>query len=563
VAANRKRPYAEQRNGRWRVRWPRPDGNGTESATYDDAGQPFADKPEALRYGYEKMGQAARGEIKDTRRGDITLTQWVNIWWQGLDVEDTTKDSYQWRIEVLLLPRGPANTRPFGEWTLNEFAGAGPQIAAWEQRLQTEYGYSRRSAAGARSTLYTILGDAISSLGLDMANPAERPRNRGRKAVRRQSRGEEKKWATPLEVLLLAERCALLSGEDTDFVMVVTLGWTGMRWAEIVGLPIRDFRLSRIYVNQQVYEHNGRWVVKAPKDGSYRNGAPDSCGPLDLPPFLSEMLSEQAKRMAGVKCRCEATKPYCAGDAYMFLTVGRAHERRANYSDRRFRPASDGWYPEEKRSGRTRPARPVLADMSQWPGLPVPPWPPAVEGEEFVVPERRGTPRLVSGEGRGRCSVCELSLPVRHDGAVINHPTKAAECAGSGQAPAEDPPLACWTPLVKGLTPHGLRHGHRTWMDEDGIPEVLKSDRMGHRVPGIRGVYSHISDHMRTELVGALQRRWEQALLERFKLCRTSPVGVLDELLKPYRERESGVPCSRNCSPRQLKTLRPRAENGL
>lgn len=566
MAVTRKRPFVEKRNGRLRVRWPGPDGK-VISASYDDAGQPFQDKAAALRYGYEQMGQVARGEIRDTRRGDITLTEWVNIWWQGLDVEDTTKDSYKWRIQVLILPHGPSRQgRPLGEWTLNEFAGAGRQIAAWEQYLQAPVedeglGYSWRSAAGARSTLYTILGDAIVDLGLDMANPAERPRNRGRKAARRQSRGEEKKWATPLEVLLLAERCSLLSGSDTDFVMVVTLGWTGMRWGELVGLPIRDFRLSRIYVNQQLYEHNGKWVPKAPKDGSYRNGAADSCGPLDLPPFLSELLSEQAKRMAGIKCGCEATAPYCSGDAYMFLTPARAHERRANYSDRRFRPASDGWYPEEKWSGRNRPARPVLADMSQWPGLVVPPWPPAVEGEEFIPPARRGAPRLVSGAGRGRCPVCELSLPVRHDGAVINHPTKAAECAGSGKPPAEDPPLACWTPLVRGLTPHGLRHGHRTWLDEDGLPEVIKSDRLGHRVPGIRGVYSHISDHMRTELVGALQRRWEQALLERFKLCRTSPIGVLDELLKAHREQDSGVRCSRTAPQSQLKTLRPRAGN--
>jgi integrase len=554
AAVTRKRPYAEKRGDRWRVRWPGPDG-GTQSATYDDHGQPFPDKATALRYGYEKMGQVARGEYRDASRGDITLTEWVNVWWQGLDVEDTTRDSYKWRIQVLILPH-------LGEWTLNRFAGAGPHIAAWEQRLINEHGYSRRSAAGARSTLYTILGDAISSLGLDMANPAERPRNRGRKAARRQARGQEKVWASPLEVMLLAERCALLSGSDTNFLMVVTIGWTGMRWAEAVGLPTKDFRLSRLYVNQQLYERNSRWEVRPPKDGSYRNGAPDSCGPLDLPPFLTSLLSEQAKRMAGVRCRCTADPPYCGGAGYMFLTPGRAHERRSNYSDRRFRPAADGWYPEEKRSGRSRPARPVLTDWSQWPGLPVPPWPAAAEGEEFMVPVRRGTPRLVSGEGRGRCPVCSQSLLLRRDGAVIHHQYEGEDCRGSRQEPAEDPPLACWAPLVKGLTPHGLRHGHRTWMDEDGIPEVLKSDRMGHRVPGIRGVYSHVSDRMRAELVEALQHRWEQALLERYRLCRTSPVGVLNELLRAHGE-QNPVECSQKLLPTQLHTLRPSVENRL
>lgn len=549
---NRKRPYAELRNGRWRVRWPDPDG-GSSSASYDDAGNPFADKAEALRYGYEQMGRAARGEQPATPKGDITFGEWVNIWWAGLDVEDSTRDSYRWRIESLILPT-------FNTWPLTDFAGAGPDINAWEQRLQKELGYSRRSAAGARSTLYTILGDAISARGLDMANPAERPRNRGRVATRRQARGAEKKWATPAEVLLLAERCALLSGQDTDFLMVVTMGWTAMRWAEVVGLPQRDFRLSRIYVNQQLYERGGRWEVKAPKDGSYRNGAQDSCGPVDLPPFLSELLSEQTKRAASRKCRCEAARPYCAGDSYMFLTQHDRHERRANYSDRRFRPAADGWHPDSQSGGRKRPTRPVLADLSQWPGMPMPPWPAAVPGEEFAIPARRGTPRLVSAEGWGHCPSCRQSLRLRLDGTVINHPTAAAECPGSGKQPAEDPPLASWLPLVKGLTPHGLRHGHRTWMDEDGIPEVLKSDRMGHRVPGIRGVYSHVSGQMRTELIDALQRRWEQALAERFAFCPTSPVGVLDSLLQPYRERGNDV-CSQKSAPTQLKTLRQRTRN--
>jgi hypothetical protein len=39
-------------------------------------------------------------------------------------------------------------------------------------------------------------------------------------------------------------------------------------------------------------------------------------------------------------------------------------------------------------------------------------------------------------------------------------------------------------------------------MDEDRIAEVLKSERMGHEVPGMRGVYSHVSATMRAELNG-------------------------------------------------------------
>jgi hypothetical protein len=97
--------------------------------------------------------------------------------------------------------------------------------------------------------------------------------------------------------------------------------------------------------------------------------------------------------------------------------------------------------------------------------------------------------------------------------------------------PAEDAALASWLPVLPALTPHGLRHGHQTWMDEAGIPDVLKSERMGHEVPGMRGVYGHVSPSMRAELTAALQERWETALRERARLPQRSIVPVPDTLL--------------------------------
>src|SRR5512142_1701265 len=79
--------------------------------------------------------------------------------------------------------------------------------------------------------------------------------------------------------------------------------------------------------------------------------------------------------------------------------------------------------------------------------------------------------------------------------------------------------IASWLPVLTGLTPHGLRHGHQTWMDEDRIADVLKSERMGHEVPGMRGVYSHVSGAMRAELTMALQERWAASLRDRAQLA--------------------------------------------
>jgi integrase len=63
-------------------------------------------------------------------------------------------------------------------------------------------------------------------------------------------------------------------------------------------------------------------------------------------------------------------------------------------------------------------------------------------------------------------------------------------------------------PIITGFRFHDLRHTHRTWMDEDGIAEPLKSQRLGHQLPGIRGVYAHVTEPMHPPLLAALQDRW-------------------------------------------------------
>jgi hypothetical protein len=58
---------------------------------------------------------------------------------------------------------------------------------------------------------------------------------------------------------------------------------------------------------------------------------------------------------------------------------------------------------------------------------------------------------------------------------------------------------------------------------------------MGHEVPGMRGVYSHITSRMRAELRDGLQGLWEASLDERMQLTERSAVGIMDKLLRSYR----------------------------
>ncbi|WP_171064576.1 tyrosine-type recombinase/integrase [Actinomadura soli] len=75
-------------------------------------------------------------------------------------------------------------------------------------------------------------------------------------------------------------------------------------------------------------------------------------------------------------------------------------------------------------------------------------------------------------------------------------------CDG-GLAPGSTEP-----PILTGAVFHGLRHHHKTVLDELDVPEVIKHERMGHKMKGIQGVYSHVIDAMRRRLVTRLQRRW-------------------------------------------------------
>jgi integrase len=496
--------YAEKRGRLWRARWRGPDGT-LES-------QPgFQTRKAAEDYGRDQEAAIRGNTYIDPRASRINLTEWVNQWYPSLDLERTTLANYRYHIEVHILPA-------LGDRLLDAITAA--EIAIWERKI-TASGYSRRTARDARATLTTVLNDAIPRH--IQVNPAQRRRGKGRKGQLRIERIAKaaKAWPTPLEALLVAERCAALSGHDTDFVMVITLAYTGMRWSEIIGLTPACVHRDRIDISWKLYELRSRFYLGRPKDGSIRIA--------DLPPFLAGLLARQLAAAASHRCTCRGTDPpWCPGDDYVFLGPGHGHFRRSSYGERFFRPAADGWYPARGQ----RPRMPVLADVGgAFPGRPVPPWPAAVPGEPFIPPTRRGVPRLLSDSATGRCPVCGRALTRRLDGGVIAHKTRTGRCVGSGRPPSEDVVLGSWLPLLPGLTPHGLRHGHQTWMDEDGIPDVLKSERMGHEVPGMRGVYSHVSPVMRAELVAALEKRWQAALRERVQITPHSSVRLLDSLL--------------------------------
>lgn len=145
-----------------------------------------------------------------------------------------------------------------------------------------------------------------------------------------------------------------------------------------------------------------------------------------------------------------------------------AHWRRNGFATWLFQPAATGWYPKKA----PQEARPVPLLGAPWPGVPV----------------------------RGR----------------------------NAQGRAD----ACWTPIAKGLTPHGLRHSHRTVMEDLGTEKVLMDERMGHIDGSVSARYAHVTPGMRRRLLVGLTGRWEEALEARREMSPQSPVTVVDRLLK-------------------------------
>lgn len=478
--------YAEKRSTGWRARWRGPTG-ALESMPG------FTTKRAAEKYANDQEAAIRAGRYIDPKAGQITVTEWVNIWYPTLDLELTTLENYKFLLQACVLPF-------FGDRSLASITAE--EVAAWEMDLVRVHGYSKRTARDARSTFGTALAAAV-PVRIPF-NPAARKRATGKKAERRIARVMEKRkaWATPLEALLIAERVATLSGHQGDFVMVVFLAYTGARWSEGVGLPPSCFHGDVIDLDWKLYELNGHFYSGPPKDGSIRQ--------LDVPPFLRALLERHLKEQEVTRCTCppDAEPPYCSGGEFVFLGPGGGHARRSDFARRFFRPAADGWY--TARGGKDpRPATPVLADVTaSWPGRVIsPPWPV-------------GTTSYPRGRG---------VAPLPEGGSIVN-----------------------WLPVMKDLTPHGLRHGHETWMAEDRIPDALRDERMGHTGDGgMRDHYTHVSDQMRAELMDALQERWERSLAERAAMERAwaaahgfpvrSSVPLLDELLEPYRQKVTRI----------------------
>lgn len=219
--------------------------------------------------------------------------EYASRWYAAQDLAASTMQNYRRHIEEHLLPT-------FESSAFDAITGAA--VTDWE-RKEIAAGYRHSSVKTWRGTLHLMLADAVEE-GLRESNPAARRRGRGRRDRRARGRGPEKAVTTALGALLIAERAALLSGRDDEFVALVLATFTGIRWGELVGLEPECVRPNGIRVEWQLYElDSGELLRCPPKDGSYRT--------IDVPDWLSALLSDHIARSRPRPCSCH-------GRAYVY-----------------------------------------------------------------------------------------------------------------------------------------------------------------------------------------------------------------------------------------------------
>lgn len=510
--------YAEKRlalgKPYWRACFQRPDRKAQGVVVDADgravrfptqtAAKKAAQAAEAEAYAEAKKGRWVPPE-QEAAAAAVTFEDFAVPWLPQQTLADSTMQNY---------PRSMAHLLPtFGDIAISAITG--PMVEAWEKKkLKTCAPSSVRTY---RSLLHLVLADAVEA-GHATTNAAERRRGRGRRHGRSRGRGPEKAITSTLGTLLIAERSSLLTGRDDEFVAHIDKAYTGKRWGELFGMETEFFRPNSLTfrIEWQLYElDNGKFVRCPPKDDSYRT--------LDSPLFLTRLISDHISRTNPQPCPCHGktyvysgrgtggprqsgptlravaelagvstgtvsnvlNRPDTVPEKTRVLVEkavaetgyvrpagtarGAAHWRRSGHSTWIFTPAATGFYPKKA----PQPRRPVpITGAGPWPGVPV--------------------------RGRG----------------------------------AADRADACWVPIKDKLTRHGIRHGHRTLMEELGTPKVLMDERMGHEDASMGARYSHVTDTMRATLMGHLTEVWHESLDERLALHPRSAVPVLDRLLQ-------------------------------
>jgi integrase len=194
-----------------------------------------------------------RGEWVDPSAGSVTLEAWSDTWIRGLiGRKPKTIEGYRDLLRSRVLPR-------FGAVPLNRITSVA--VREWLGDMAEE-GVSPARARQARQVLSQMLVQAVDD-GLIARNPCERvepPKVRPRRQL----------FLTASQLGQLAIACE--KRQKGAGTLVFFLGWSGLRWGEVVALRVASVvpTRRRVSVKEAATEVGGRLVFGSPKSHETR-----------------------------------------------------------------------------------------------------------------------------------------------------------------------------------------------------------------------------------------------------------------------------------------------------
>jgi integrase len=225
----------------WQVRWRTPDGKQHK--------RHFKKKGDADKWATGRQAAKDRGEHGDPQKARTKLATYIeDTWWPTkINLKPKTADSYRGILKWEILPT-------FGTTSLARIQST--HIEQWLIDMN-QAGKSASRIRQAKSLLHQILGHA--------ARHDILPRNPATGIPTPTSSRQERqlRYITPTEIDRLADNVP-----DRYHALILLLGFTGIRWAEAVGLQRRHVGLQRITIETTLSEVNGHFYRVPPKTRS-------------------------------------------------------------------------------------------------------------------------------------------------------------------------------------------------------------------------------------------------------------------------------------------------------
>lgn len=413
-----------------------------------DSESGFETKQDALDHGRAQETDVQRKVFVNPKDGRQTLGAWVEDWLEVMDVAETSDRTYNSRLNAVILPKW--KDTPLGDITATAYK-------AWRNKLADEF--SRNYVDGIEGMMRMLLDDAVEERIIPFnPMPAKSKRRRGRHAP--VDNEDTYVWPTPRQALLAAENARALRG-DQWYVMILTMAYTGMRMGEIAGLRRDQLRLLGLEYGRHLrVQCQGQWLSTHAKHDVVKGETCESIAELRL------------------------ADPKRAGEIAELNEI--EVDARLRVKRKLLLPKGFTLVPPKYSSYRTLILPPFLADLLAEQLA-------TKAHDTLVFPSQRGRPLRVDDQFYGR----------------FWHPL----LNGQDEEPKRrGRPAQKALPAVAGIgdmVPHGTRHGHKVWLDGQGHPRVAVEERMGHKLKGVEGTYSHTTGEMELAIAQGLQKLWE------------------------------------------------------